>query len=108
MVDFNTVDPEGNIQFALGEGVSVSFRERSLSTGAYIIPANHPRFIYIPKLGIDRQLLADLTYYYIQLTVEDLHPVGMDGVVFSILDREGSIPISLWNAIIRERNPYYG
>lgn len=105
MSDIETITNQGDIQFVRGEGVVVSFRELD-SNGDVVEPATHPRYLQILALEYDELIpedLDDANYYRIGLTVSDVARIGPSGVAFTVLDKQGTIPIAVWSGVIRER-----
>ena len=107
MIDFETVDTQGDIWFIRGEGVIISFQEID-DTNTPVPSSTHPRYLAVPQLGIHQLIPEDPSLsggWRIELSPEQLHPVPRVGsVVFSVTDEQGLYPLSLWSGVIRERN----
>ena len=106
MVNFDTVDENGNIWFVRGEGVIIVFHERD-DSGNIIDPATHDRYLKIPAIGYDELIPVDgddTAAYRIELDLTDLHSINTMGTPFMVIDNQGLVPLMVWGGIIRERS----
>lgn len=103
-INVETVDDRGNISFSNTEGVIVLFKEFDELDNP--VDPSIPRYLVIPSLGVDQLIPAfSLSERRITLTAEQLQGVGYPGVRFYVVDRQGLTPVTLWEGMIRERNP---
>lgn len=94
------VKQNGNIEFIDGEGLYIPFTERtsegvvvdiSTSPRVFVFAGNRVDTIPNPSVATGRLLIVEPS---------DLNSVGYGGVMFSMFDEQGLVPISIWDGLL--------